>query len=513
MKKAIIRSLTPRAPLLRTIGSLTLLGSLMIAIPVMSMILFKNEAENTYNRRFKEFILKEFKENKIDLTNGRYSSELELSTICTKWDGKANIIPVAVQGHLLNIPGSICAGFAKAKRLDSMLYRLSFLTFIFTLLLMLILGLLGILAYRNRESLFRYFKPGLYLSQIATILLLTANLAIIILRIFALKDTGGIIAMSIGALLIVGFIAYQSFKRVTIPGGNHRGKKVSATDQPRLWQYVESLAHTMGTTPPDTIILGLEPTFFVVEAPMNLIGLKTVSKIEGKSMYLSLPYCSLLTQDELTSIIGHELAHFTGEDTAWSLKFFPIYAHAENTLLSLQKSYRRMPKLFFMITLLTFIPSYVFMKFFMTIFKSAEKKISRERELRADAIGARLTSSLTAAIALVKIYLYQDIYYFHRMILITQASMQKEFSSNFVESFTTSCKELQETPGLKESLNQEQITHPTDAHPPLLDRLKAYGISLDDVYQQAHIIPSNSAVSLLEQREEIERELTVIEAQ
>ena len=47
----------------------------------------------------------------------------------------------------------------------------------------------------------------------------------------------------------------------------------------------------------------------------------------------------ILTKDELTSIIGHELAHFSGEDTEYALKFNPIIFSLKQKFASFDKGF------------------------------------------------------------------------------------------------------------------------------------------------------------------------------
>ena len=46
---------------------------------------------------------------------------------------------------------------------------------------------------------------------------------------------------------------------------------------------------------------------------------------EGRVLYLPLPYMAFLDRAQVSAVIAHELGHFTGEDTGYSLRFAPIY--------------------------------------------------------------------------------------------------------------------------------------------------------------------------------------------
>lgn len=41
---------------------------------------------------------------------------------------------------------------------------------------------------------------------------------------------------------------------------------------------------------------------------------------------------ALLDEAETAAVIGHELGHFTGDDTQYSLRFLPLYAGIQNSL-------------------------------------------------------------------------------------------------------------------------------------------------------------------------------------
>ncbi|MFD2022059.1 M48 family metalloprotease [Pseudocitrobacter faecalis] len=46
-------------------------------------------------------------------------------------------------------------------------------------------------------------------------------------------------------------------------------------------------------------------------------------RLTGNTLYLPLTYLSLLNEAEIAAVVGHELGHFTGEDTQYSLRFAP----------------------------------------------------------------------------------------------------------------------------------------------------------------------------------------------
>ena len=81
---------------------------------------------------------------------------------------------------------------------------------------------------------------------------------------------------------------------------------------------------------PDAVVVGLTGGFFVSSGPKLLQPGEI--PLTGRTLYVPLPYLPLLRADELAAIIGHELAHFSGSDTEYSLQFLPIYAGVERSL-------------------------------------------------------------------------------------------------------------------------------------------------------------------------------------
>lgn len=489
-------------------GAITgLFAFLMLLVPCINLFLLSGHEE--YARGFKKHVIKELKKKNIDISWSKYPQALELSSLCKQWDGHSAHTYAIVNNEPYAIPSTTCKKYEQARLIDRITHTIALMTLIFTLTLIILLLIMGFLARRSREYLFRFFKPGLYLSQISTILLTVANIACLMLYYYSSGTGAGPIAIiGVFAFVAIVLICYQSFKSVHLEPRYVWGKTATKTGQPRLWAYIESIARHLNTTPPDTIIVGIDPTFYVTEAPLIEYDGETEKSIEGKSLYLSLPYCTVLSKDELASIIGHEMGHFVGEDTIWSQKFFPIYQSTENMIDSLGSSFSMMPRIF---SLAAFAPSYIFMKFFLRVFETAEKKMSRERELHADFLGMQVANKEAQATALVKTYRYHPVFGFMDNYLL-DACMKAAIPSNIVSWFSETARDLPDLPEIKASLNTDISEHPTDTHPPLLDRLRAIGVTLDDVYDRSHVIPVEPAASLFDNAQKLEEELTAIEA-
>lgn len=245
------------------------------------------------------------------------------------------------------------------------------------------------------------------------------------------------------------------------------GEIAPESDAPRLWEHVRALAARATTAAPDQIILGIEPNFFVTEHPVSL-GAQVYS---GRTLYLSLPMLKVMTADEADAVLGHELAHLSGEDTLWARKISPLtgkfvlYFQTLGNGLSLLVAH--------------------FMLFFWKLYSLSIHKLGREREFRADRIGAELVSADAMKRALVKITCYCE----YRSE--TESSILREQRVNpgldlagrleggyagFLSSFAT-----------KPSAENERVPHPFDTHPTLHNRLAQLGFEAAPALRDAQI--------------------------
>jgi Zn-dependent protease with chaperone function len=102
------------------------------------------------------------------------------------------------------------------------------------------------------------------------------------------------------------------------------GTELTTGSQPRMHAFIAAIAARIGTDPPDDVIAGLQPTFFVTTTEVRVLDRQR--PCTGRTLHVSLPLMHLLSEQELAAIIGHELAHFKGRDSVYSRKFQPVYA-------------------------------------------------------------------------------------------------------------------------------------------------------------------------------------------
>jgi Zn-dependent protease with chaperone function len=352
--------------------------------------------------------------------------------------------------------------------------------------------LAGILARTNRSLLAYVFRPGLYLTVIVLVGLVITHAALAMATIYfgesALVNrihAGLILAIGIGAALGVIAMVRSSFSLVRKAQVTVIGRSVDRAEAPELWRRVDDAAKRLGALGPQHIVLGLDANFFVTEAHVTCLS----GQLEGRTLYCSMPLSRILTQAEFDSIVGHELAHFKGEDTKFSERFYPIYRGTALSLQSLQvvgsDGARAIPLL----------PAIATLSFFYESFAVAESRLSRDREFAADAAGASLTNASTLASALVKVHAFSGIWSgFDEAAAeaLREGKVYTNASTLFASAVASSA-----TPASLEGLAELHLPHPTDSHPPLGARLQALKHEIADVVPAAlHVNPTTLALAI-----------------
>ena len=230
---------------------------------------------------------------------------------------------------------------------------------------------------------------------------------------------------------------------------------------PRLWEELSSICDRVGVAPPDQVIAGIDDNFFVTEHPITLNG----TRMTGKTLFVSLPLLKQLHATEADTILAHEMAHFSGQDTLYSKRIFPLLMRYEAYLKGLSEGGISLPVFHFMVC-------------FRVLFELSLNSISRKREFRADAIAAEVTSPRDSAGALLRTMAYSRFRQSVEMDLFKQTeAMEKANVSDRVESgFLDYAAKLASDP----EIGKMETAHPFDSHPPLSQRLSAVGIELDE---------------------------------
>ncbi|WP_312949986.1 M48 family metallopeptidase [Superficieibacter sp.] len=246
-----------------------------------------------------------------------------------------------------------------------------------------------------------------------------------------------------------------------------RGSNVTQSQAPELWQWVKELAQRGAVTVPDNIVVGFFDCFYVTA---NAVQIVDGPRLTGNTLYFPLTYSSLMDKEEMASVIGHELGHFTGMDTQYSLKFAPLYAGLYNSLNQLMS---HSPGVSY-IDRVVLYPALCVGCSFLTRFHEAVSHWSRSREYAADETGARVGTPQALASALLRVSALSEIIDRHVETLFDE----KQPTDDWIASLF---RVAQKSDTLDISACLENVSqHPTDSHPVTRSRIEALGVPLDD---------------------------------
>jgi len=367
-------------------------------------------------------------------------------------------------------------------------------------------------AAQDRDKLLKLFAPGVrfVLYGLFALILLQAligSYSLLSLQAAYLKR----INWTIPALILLGGVVgaffmlkegLSVFKRVQT---QVVGIALFQKDQTVLWQFVDRIATRLKATPPKNIVVGLEPTFYVTSADVKVLPKGFLHR--GETLYLSLPLMRILSLPELAAVVGHELGHFRGEDTKFSMEFYPIYAGSARALESLHQGDDSIA------TKAALFPAMAILSLFFDRFSLAESAIGRARELEADKAGASVAAPMAIALSLLKIGAYAPIWDKLQDRLFEAAEKGAPLvnaSKEFVREAVAATAKVK--PSALAIIAGEALPHPTDSHPPTEERIEALGLRFEDVKQQPLTFdPAQSSARLVAGLDIIEEKLTEME--
>lgn len=262
--------------------------------------------------------------------------------------------------------------------------------------------------------------------------------------------------MGVAAVIMVGGILKVMFTSVDMTG-EVEGEELTERDAPHVWQRVRQMAEFLKTEPPDLIVVGVAASFYVTENPMRLEG-----RIEtGRKLYMSLPMLKMMTVEEADCVLGHELAHFSGDDTFWSRRVAPLIRKFDAYLDALDDGLG--------------VVVGGFLGTFWKLYQLSLGKVSRDREFRADQIGASVSSPAAMVRALVKITSYCEYRARTEQSVIDAGKVDKELrlAERLEEGFPAFMSRFVNS---REVIRSE-VSHPFDSHPTLEKRMQNLGIT------------------------------------
>ena len=374
-------------------------------------------------------------------------------------------------------------------------------------LLMGIYILTSILVGKNRNAIALIFPNLVPLSSLVIALLVLVQGALLTYMVFHVLIWAAAF-VGIGAIW-GGFSLIKTTLTLTKDATHSEfAKNVHQSESPKLWEFVKNIADKVGAKPPDNIVVGLEPNFYVTAANVMLVG--GDETLKGETLYLSTCLMRVFDKSELGSVIGHELGHFSGEDTEYSLKFAPIYRGLGESLDALSEGedasfFAQLPKW----------PAIAMLGLMYETFATNERKISRQREFAADTVGVSVSAKESLATALAKVAVYSPLWnsvQHNNIQRLNENRVSRNLSSIFQDSarFDVSHRNLEE---MMEQILQTEISHPTDTHPTILERYKNIGYESDELTVDDLTRIGSSIRDVLDDSESIEEELSMLEHQ
>lgn len=236
-----------------------------------------------------------------------------------------------------------------------------------------------------------------------------------------------------------------------------------------IYKVTREVANRVNAKMPQNILVVYEPDFHVQEAYTKLA---TGEVITGNTLTIGYPFLKYLAVDEIKAVIAHEMAHFTGKDTVFSVRVAPAYRSLKHWLTNLgsiaesdgeNSGWVKLPNL-----LTIFLSAKVFIWFSKHL-----SRVDRVREARADMIGAICYGTNTFANALKKVKQVGTVF--------TEASNKDQFQlisehnkyfTNFYQYFDKNYMGSSKIKNLfEEIIKNDKITSEFDSHYSYAERI------------------------------------------
>ena len=237
---------------------------------------------------------------------------------------------------------------------------------------------------------------------------------------------------------------------------------VTEHDAPGLFALLHGLVREQGAVMPDVVAVGTVDSFFVTSSPRVLTN-GTVT--QGRTLHLPLPVLAVLDRTELSTVLAHELAHFTGEDTGYSIRFQPVYFSLLRSVAAITPRRGGLDRL---LHVHAELGAYVLQQF-----DAAVKRWSRQREFEADRAAVACGSADALATSLLRLGLVDGIL---RRRLHDFGGQPSTTPEDLAADLILRVNES----GLGDPTQHlaDRMPHPTDTHPPVRHRIEAVGVEI-----------------------------------
>lgn len=260
------------------------------------------------------------------------------------------------------------------------------------------------------------------------------------------------------------------------------GPEIVERDHPRLFAAVRDVAAKTGQPMPSEVYLVADVNAFVAQRG-GIMGF-----FSRRVMGIGLPLLSLLSVSELRAVLAHEFGHFHGGDTKLGPWIYKTRSAMIRTVVTLAKSGSSIVRKPF--------------EWYGTFFLKVTHAISREQELSADALAARVAGGR---------YLVSGLKAVHGGAAAFGAFVQQEYGPVVQAGFRPPLAE-----GFRAFLDGKQVKatveklvareiddpdhDPFDTHPPLAQRIAA----IEDGEPPGSDADDTPALALLEDPDALE---------
>lgn len=211
-----------------------------------------------------------------------------------------------------------------------------------------------------------------------------------------------IVPIGIIKIIIIGSIilVFVSLKSIILSFFSNNIIEIATTlpdNDNQVRKDINEVCSKLNIQIPNNILLSFRPTFYVTESTITTLK----SKYKGRSLVIGIGHLRHLNNNEFKAIIAHEMGHFTGKDTIFSIYIAPLYKCIKR-IIGILGQYSDDSTIIF----LPMLPLILILKIYYNLYAKLESKISRQREKRADYIATLLYGKNNFCNALTKTIIY-----------------------------------------------------------------------------------------------------------
>ncbi|NED98262.1 M48 family metalloprotease [Phytoactinopolyspora alkaliphila] len=230
------------------------------------------------------------------------------------------------------------------------------------------------------------------------------------------------------------------------------GVEVTPEQEPELWRTVNELAEQVQTQAPDEIRI-IPDVNAAVSEDTKFLGLKATRR----RMYIGMPLLITMTVDEMRSILGHELGHYSGSHTRLGA---PVYRGRISLIAAVQglEKHPFVQKIFL-----------GYAKFFLRV----SQAVSRRQELEADEHSVRIAGRAAASSALRKVHGAAPVWGYFLEAYAGLVGPAQARPADLFGGFQALVSNPVRQREMAAMITEEREHSPYDSHPSLTDRLSA----------------------------------------